>query len=493
MQKKRQKISKYIFFVYSVLTLIVKHIIIIVEKCSTKLKYKTFCFRYVKLNAFCRTGGIIMTLFNPESLLNTVPKNNGENGSTVKIVNFLSAKGRFESYMVEHGGQKKLLHWYKSPENDTTTLYNRFLKIVEQGSPDNTFLWPEAVVEMIEGSFGYLMPLYPEGYYSFSEFFKRRKTFASFKAATDACIQITFAFGKLHNLGYCIQNLNDSSILINSTTGDVRILIDDSLAPFDENTNIMPKARYMAPEVMFNNQPYSADAGRYSLAIILFMVLFMNHPLEGKRILVPCLTPTLTETLYGSEALFICDPKDKSNAPVKNIHSNVIAIWDYMPDYIKDAFVYAFSRESINNPDKRLSELDWIKTLVRFRSEIVRCSCGNEVFIKDTTTTDCEKCGESIIVDFAFRLPSYFLTAKPGIRIYRCQLGVCDFDDALNPVALVVGKKEDPTIMGVRNISDTVWSVNTTLGTTRQVQPGEVMPFKSGLIIEAYNSKIELI
>ena len=219
----------------------------------------------------------------------------------------------------------------------------------------------------------------------------------------------------------------------------------------------------------------------------------MNHPLEGKKSLIPCLTPTEAEKLYGSEALFICDPQNNANAPVKNIHANVIARWGFMPDYIKDAFLKAFSQQAIKEPNRRLRELDWLKVLVRFRSDIVKCGCGNEVFIKDASTTKCDGCGKPMVISHVIKLPDYAITAAKGSRIYRCQLGVCNADEALNPVALVVAKDNDPSVLGLKNMTTNILSAKTPSGNMRQVQPQEVVPFKAGIVIEAYGNKIELM
>jgi len=222
------------------------------------------------------------------------------------------------------------------------------------------------------------------------------------------------------------------------------------------------------------------------------MILCMNHPLEGKKSLVPCLTPKEAEKLYGSEALFIYDPNNTANAPVKNIHANVIARWGYMPDYIKDIFLKAFSQQAIKEPGRRPRELDWLKVLVRFRSDIVKCNCGNEVFIKNAATTRCDGCGKPMTITHVIKLPEYSITAAKGSRVYRCQLGSCNADEALTPVALVVADTQNPQILGIKNMTSNILEAITPSGKRRQVQPQEIVPFKSGIVIEVFDSKIEL-
>lgn len=458
-----------------------------------------------------------MAQFEPGKIIKT------DFGAPIKIIKYLAGGGQGDVYVVEYGGKKKALKWYRNVGKDPDAFYNNLKSNADKGSPDKAFLWPEAVTEKTEGSFGYIMDLRPDGYHELSEFMLARHVkFSSFKAAVEACIKIVSAFRILHNKGYSYQDLNDGNFFINPITGDVLICDNDNVAPNDTNMGIIGKPRYIAPEIVYpglakinqnadgSEKPRyvkdkdgkdvynwvqilpNTNTDRFSLAVILFLILCMNHPFEGSKSLVPCLTPHEAEKLYGSEALFICDTDDKSNAPVKNIHANVIARWGFMPDYIKDAFLKAFSQQAIKDPGRRLKELDWLKVLVRFRSDIVKCSCGNEVFIKNASTTRCDGCGKPMTISHVIGLPNYSITAAKGSRIYRCQLGICNADEALTPVALVVAKPDDPTVLGVKNMTSNILKAITPSGKEKQVQPQEVVPFKTGIIIEVYDSKIEL-
>ena len=294
-------------------------------------------------------------------------------GAPIKIEKFLASGGQGEVYIVEFGGKKKALKWYTNSGSNPEAFYENLKRNVENGSPDKAFLWPEAVTEKTDGSFGYVMDLRPEGYYELSEFMLARNVkFSSFKAAVEVCIKIVSAFRILHNHGYSYQDLNDGNFFINPKTGDVLICDNDNVAPNGTNMGIIGKPRYMAPEIVMNHSLPNTQTDRFSLSVILFLVLCMNHPLEGKKSLVPCLTPAEAEKLYGSEAVFICDPTDKSNCPVRNIHQNVIARWSYMPDYIKDSFRRALGQKAIKKKGKRIRELKWIKVIVSFKSDIIK-------------------------------------------------------------------------------------------------------------------------
>lgn len=428
-----------------------------------------------------------MAQFQPGKVIKT------DFGAPIKIEKFLAEGGQGEVYVVEYGGKKKALKWYTNCGKNPDAFYDHLKQNVDNGSPDSTFLWPEAITEKIAGSFGYIMDLRPEGYYELSDFMLVNVKFSSFKTAVEACIKMVSAFRLLHNHGYSYQDINDGNFFINPKTGDVLICDNDNVAPNGTNMGIVGKPRYMAPEIVFKGALPNTQTDRFSLSVILFLLLCMNHPLEGKKSLVPCLTPQIAEKIYGSEALFICDPNDQSNGPVKSIHNNVIARWNFMPDYIKEAFIKAFSKQAIDEPGRRLRELDWLKVLIRFRSDIVRCSCGNEVFINNASTTKCDGCGAPLTVNHMIKLSEYSITAAKGSRVYRCQMGVCNADEALSPVALVVAKGDDPNMLGVKNMTTNILKATTPSGKEKLVQPQEIIPFKSGIIIHAFDNKIELV
>ena len=250
-------------------------------------------------------------------------------GVRIRVEEFIAEGGQGEVYRVDYNGEKKALKWYK-PEalRDPILFYDNLKNNAAKGSPDKAFLWPDAVTEKSGGTFGYIMGLRPEGYYELSKILGSRKcNFVSFKAAAEACIRIVSAFRILHNNGYSYQDLNDGNFFINPQTGDVLICDTDNIAKNGTSTGILGKPRYMAPEIVNGKGKVLPDtqSDRYSLAAILFLILFNNHPLEGSHwVMVTCMTDEIAEKLYGTSPLFIFDPNDRSNAPVRNLQISVI-------------------------------------------------------------------------------------------------------------------------------------------------------------------------
>ncbi len=415
-----------------------------------------------------------------------------KSGFPVKIQKYLASGGQGDVYMVEYKGEKKALKWYKpSVLKNPRKFYENLQNNAKKGSPDKAFLWPIAVTEEYDNSFGYVMDLRPEGYYELVDYALAKVRFSSFKGAVEACIRIVTAFRSLHNSGYCYQDMNDGNFFINPKTGDVLICDCDNVSPNNTDTFIMGTPRYMAPEVVLGLGKPNTQTDRFSMAIVLFMILCMNHPLEGEHWLVPCLSPELEKKLYASGALFIYDKDDASNRPVKGIHNNCIMCWGYMPTYVQEAFLAAFSQDAIRNPAKRLREVDWLKVLVRFQSDIVRCPhCQNEVFIINAADTKCDGCGKVLKVLHTLELTDYSITAAKGTRVYRCQLNrSCNANDALDRIGLVIAKPDDPNILGIRNMTEAIFTVTTPSGKIKQVKPGEVVPLNSGISIQTLDDK----
>lgn len=413
-------------------------------------------------------------------------------GGTVKVAKYLAEGGQGAVYVVDYNGEKKALKWYKKIAlgDSPSAFYDNIKQNIMRGSPSPEFLWPLDITEWVDGTFGYIMDLRPEGYYEVTEFMLRHVKFKSFRTIIDAALQIVSAYRILHNEGYSYLDLNDGNFFINPQTGRVLICDNDNVAPENHETGIKGKPRYMAPEIVMGRNKPNSLSDRFSMSVILYILFCLNHPLEGKRYLVAGLTPAHQEKLYGSEPLFMMDPDDHSNGPHPVVHSNSITMWRCLPDYMRKIFESAFSQKALQRPAARPKEIDWLKVLTRFRSEIVRCSCGNEIFIEDGKPCTCDGCRKMAVVPYRLVLSEYSIPAIKDSRVYRCQLGVCDANDALNPVAHIVEKKDTPGVFGIRNKTDRRWDAVTTKGVARKVAPDEVIPVKPGITFTIEDEKI---
>ena len=394
-------------------------------------------------------------------------------GGTATIVKELGRGGQGIVYLVEVCGEKKALKWYLNAPDDK--FYRNLEHNIASGAPSDAFLWPEYLTEKQQGSYGYIMKLRPQNYYEFGNFLLAKVSFKSFTAMLSAAMRICDGFMMLHRFGYSYQDLNDGNFFIDPQTGDVLICDNDNVMPQGEKSGIMGKARYMAPEIVAGGIP-DKYSDRFSLSVILFMLFYANHPFEGAKVVAcPCMTESFEKRFYGSEALFIYDPIDKSNLPVRGIHQNVIRRWPVFPQLLRDTFIEEFSKEKLQNPSSRMIEQNWKKIISTVRDSLVVCRhCAEETFVNISNTTDkCMNCGKD--VDLSRRLVinnrSLPLINKTAIYI----------DEDNTPDGVVT--TDSSGFMLIKNISTETWTVETPSGKIKTVAPNEILPVKEGLKI----------
>lgn len=430
-------------------------------------------------------------------------------GSPIRVVKWLAEGGQGDVYMVEQNGESKALKWYKpnGMGKDPKAFYKNLTDNYFKGAPDKNakkrvFLWPEDITEWQDDVFGYVMPLRPNGYYEVGDFLLTKVRFRSVKTIVDAALNIANAYRILHNNGYCYQDLNDGNFFINPRNGAVLICDNDNVAPDGTHTGIVGKPGYIAPEIIIGSKESDPAkrtmpdtySDRFSMSIIIFMLFCLTRPLEGKRTLGDTpRTEALMERVYGFDPHFIMeDVNHPEFGPDPFVQANATKLWNALPGYMKDLFLKAFSQEAIADPGARPTELQWIQHLVRFRSGILRCRCGAEVPTEDGEPATCSRCNTSIRVPFrlTFTANAYSIPGIPDSRIYRCQLGTCNADNALMPVGRVLAKKSDPKQVGIRNLTDTYWNAETPSGKLKKVMPEEVVPLKNGIKLLVESEKI---
>lgn len=394
-------------------------------------------------------------------------------GGTATIIKELGRGGQGIVYLVEVCGEKKALKWYLNAPDDK--FYRNLAQNIASRAPSEAFLWPEYLTEKQQGSYGYIMKLRPQNYYEFGNFLLAKVSFKSFTAMLSAAMKICDGFMMLHRFGYSYQDLNDGNFFIDPQTGDVLICDNDNVMPQGEKSGIMGKARYMAPEIVAGGIP-DKYSDRFSLSVILFMLFYANHPFEGAKVVAcPCMTEAFEKKFYGSEALFIYDPTDKSNLPVRGIHQNVIRRWPVFPQMLRDAFIEEFSKEKLQDPSTRMIEQNWKKIISSVRDSLVVCQhCAEETFVNVSDSTDkCMNCGKDVDLSKRLVINNRSLPLTQNTYIY--------IDEDNTPDGVVT--TDSNGFMLIKNISTETWTVETPSGKIKTVAPNEILPVKEGLKI----------
>ena len=419
-------------------------------------------------------------------------------GKTYVVEKKIGEGGQGIVYRVSCEGKPYALKWYKpyGLGTDPDAFYNNLKKNVENGRPDSSFLWPLDLTERINGSFGYVMELRPEHFYDVTDYMTTNVRFSSYKVAAKACGQIISAFRILHNAGYSYQDINDGNFFIDPETGDVLICDNDNVAPDGFYTGIIGKPRYMAPEIVVGMKDRAEGregkmpdtlSDRHSLAVILFIILTMSHPLEGKKSLVDAMSPEMQEKLYGTHPLFVMDPEDRSNGPDEVVHRNLLSVWSSFPAYLREMFQRTFSRDALRKPERRPPEVEWLQALLRFGNEIVECECGNEVFIDAGVNKPCEVCGKMTAIHYRIRFPKYAMAIGRGTFLYRGQFGLCDAKEAARPVARVSVKKNDSGTLAFRNSDTRSWQYTVPGIGMKKIMPDQIAYVGAGCELCAYD------
>lgn len=99
----------------------------------------------------------------------------------------------------------------------------------------------------------------------------------------------------------------DDSILVNPINGKVRIASNgDDIVLEGVHLAWLECNRVSAPEIVLGgSNKHTMHSERHIMAVFLFEIMCLGHPLEGMKYLVPALTPTLSDRLYGSEPVFL--------------------------------------------------------------------------------------------------------------------------------------------------------------------------------------------
>lgn len=394
-------------------------------------------------------------------------------GGSATIVKEMGRGGQGIVYLVEVYGEKKALKWYLNAPDDK--FYRNLERNIASGAPSDAFLWPEYLTEKQQGSYGYIMKLRPQNYYEFGNFLLAKVSFKSFTAMLSAAMKICNGFMMLHRFGYSYQDLNDGNFFIDPKTGDVLICDNDNVMPQGEKSGIMGKARYMAPEIVAGGIP-DKYSDRFSLSVILFMLFYANHPFEGERVVAcPCMTESFEKKFYGSEALFIYAPNNKSNPPVRGIHQNVIKRWSVFPKLLRDTFIDEFSQEKLKNPSQRMIEQNWEKIISVVRDSLVVCEhCQEETFVAVSSAKDkCMNCGQDVDLSKRLEMRNRSLPLTNNTPIY--------IDNDNTPDGIVT--TDSNGFLLIKNVSTETWTVETPSGKVKIVAPQEILPVKTALKI----------
>jgi len=420
-----------------------------------------------------------------------------EKGYTIQTINFqkvvvgdkLGEGDQGAVYCVDYGGKPKALIWYtgkkfKNPDKFYKILENK----IKNGKPTGTFLWPEDITEKAGDAFGYIMDLRPPEYKDFTRILLGKERFASITAMCNASLQIVEGFRELHKKGYSYQDLYDGNFFINPTNGDTLFCDNDIVSATGQNLSIAGNPRYMAPEIVAKGKSPDTNTDLFSLAVVLFLLWIKNHPLEGKAAFPVSMTAELERKIYGENPVFIFDPNDDSNRPVQGLNKGAITNWPFLPAYLQEQFRKAFSKEALHEPNKRIIEQEWLRAIIRMRSEIYKCPCGEVYFADPANLNPCPSCKRQNKFVFYLKFERYNVAVHQRTKLYTCHTEKDNYD--FKTLAGETVAKDNN--FELKNISGKNW-ILTDGENTSSVIPNAVVILKKGITINFGNTQAEII
>jgi DNA-binding helix-hairpin-helix protein with protein kinase domain len=418
-------------------------------------------------------------------------------GHPCTVETFLGGGGQGEVYRANLVDRVLALKWY-FPEQATPAQRNSLELLIRKGPPSAPFLWPLELASADDfPDFGYLMPLREPHYKGLVDLMKRR-TEPTFRTLATAGMQLAQAFLDLHTQGLCYRDISFGNVFFDPETGAIQVCDNDNVA-IDRavDSGVLGTPRFIAPEVVRGEAAPSTQTDLFSLSVLLFYLLHIHHPLEGRREAeIKCFDLPAMNRLYGDEPLFIFDPHDEGNRPVPGLHDNALAYWPLYPQSLRDLFTRAFTA-GLHDPEERVRESEWRAALGQLRDTIRHCEhCGAENFHDVGRPADepfaCWHCDQGLAPPLRLRLGREQVVLNRDTELFPHHLDRLRRYDFGAPLASVQPHPQHPQIWGLNNRSATTWVITTAEGTTRDVEPGRSLTLAAGVKIRFGNLEGEI-
>lgn len=356
-------------------------------------------------------GGMKYTYFSPDKSYVVQFFNNPEVANDPNLKKRIEAIiGKYNPTLAEESGGAK---------GNSITMASYF---------STKFCWPTAIVTKPE--FGIVCPAYPSNYFfqdnaaivpelsaelrgkdKKSKWFTsarlrrfiREQELGDFRSMLQMSISLARAIRRMHQAGLAHSDLSCNNVLVDPTSGSCVVIdIDSLVVPGVYPPEVIGTGGYIAPEVLETLPLPFGDPGRklpcastdlHSLAVLLYEYLLLRHPLVGPKTYSD--DPNVDDFLtMGPKALFIENPKDRSNRP-RDLH---VTIKDLGPA-LESLFLRAFV-DGLHSPNERPTAMEWEKALVKTWDLLHPCenpNCAAKWFVlHDTSKPVCPFCGHKL-------------------------------------------------------------------------------------------------
>jgi DNA-binding helix-hairpin-helix protein with protein kinase domain len=414
-------------------------------------------------------------------------------GMTCTIGELLGAGGQGEVYKADLAGKAVAVKWFFShmatPEQRTSMEL-----LVRKGPPSEHFLYPlEITTAAGVPGFGYVMPLRPKRFKNIVDLMTRRIE-PTFRSLATAGFNLAHNYLLLHTQGLCYRDISFGNAFFDPDNGDILIADNDNVSVDGAGVlGVLGTPRFMAPEIVRGEAVPSTQTDLFSLSVLIFYMLMVAHPLEGKKeAAIKALDLPAMTKLYGKEPIFIFDPNDDSNRPVPGIHDNALAFWRIYPQFLRDIFTRAFT-DGIRDPKNgRVRESEWRGVMVQLRDSIFYCPhCSLENFYDSQALKAsggnpglCWACAAQLRLPPRIRINKSVVMLNHDTKLFPHHVDDARLYDFSAPIAAVGVHPTNPSIWGLKNLSQDNWFITAADGSVKDVAPERSVSIAIGTKIQ---------
>lgn len=415
-----------------------------------------------------------------------------------EVEQYLGGGGQGEVYkaklvggpLSKQGTESVALKWYYPHYLDQDARLRERLELaIAGGAPTDRFLWPlDLVASPGISAFGYVMRLREERFKGIVDLMKRRVE-PGFRALATAGFELAHNYYQLHSRGMCYRDIAFGNVFFDPKTGEVRICDNDNVDVNGREGPIGGTPRFMAPELVRGDAAPSTETDLFSLAVLLFYMFIVHHPLEGaKELEIHSFDLHAMRRLYGTNPIFIFDPENEANRPVEGYHDNAIQSWPIYPEFFRHLFIRSFTDGIRDAAHGRVRETEWRLGMIRLRDSILYCgSCSAENFYDGEALKAsggkapvCWHCKRDVTLPFRIRIGKHVVMLNNDTELYADHLDDQRTYEFSRVVAKVSKHPSNPSIWGLKNLSDSKWVRANPDGSTQDVLPGQSVSLAKG-------------
>ncbi len=414
------------------------------------------------------------------------------NGKNYIIGELLGSGGQGDVFIASAFGKKVAIKWYHQ-HMATELQKNRIARLVALGSPSDKFLWPlEVVVSETKAGFGYVMKLRDSRYRSVVDFMTR-KIELDFSQIIKVALQLVDSFETLHKKGLCYQDISFGNFFIEPVSADILICDNDNVSSESEKDgHVLGTPRFMAPEIVRGDSHPNVLSDLFSLSVLLFYLFMIHHPLEGAlESQIRCFDLPAMSKLYGTNPVFIFDPINTVNRPIKGLHDNAIIFWNLYPHKFKRAFIHSFTTGLKPSRVSRLSEAQWREILVFLTDSLITCECGVQNFYDvglnyTPIRSKCWNCGQKFSLKPHLNVDRRMIMIEPLKKIWIQKNRKSSYEI----IGEIQTHPDNKNIFGIVNKSDKNWNVKFKDGRQMSIKSGDAVNIQKIINIDFDNGHI---